>query len=34
MSHEVGYEDVRYFRELFKKSNDMTPLEYRKRYQR
>ncbi|ELA9196635.1 helix-turn-helix domain-containing protein [Vibrio sp. Vb2110] len=34
ISHEVGYEDVRYFRELFKKSNDMTPLEYRKRYQR
>ncbi|NAW57722.1 MULTISPECIES: helix-turn-helix domain-containing protein [unclassified Vibrio] len=34
ISREVGYEDVRYFRELFKKSNDMTPLEYRKRYQR
>lgn len=33
ISRAVGYEDVRYFRELFKKSNDMTPLEYRKRYQ-
>lgn len=33
ISREVGYEDVRYFRELFKKLNNMTPLEYRKHYQ-
>ncbi|EGQ7695261.1 helix-turn-helix domain-containing protein [Vibrio vulnificus] len=33
ISHDVGYEDTRYFRELFKKMNGLTPLEYRKRYQ-
>ncbi|WP_445494570.1 GlxA family transcriptional regulator [Photorhabdus sp. SF281] len=33
ISHEVGYEDTRYFRELFKKSNGLTPIEYRRKYQ-
>ncbi|CAQ85168.1 MULTISPECIES: GlxA family transcriptional regulator [Photorhabdus] len=33
ISHEVGYEDTRYFRELFKKLNGVTPIEYRKKYQ-
>ena len=33
VARTVGYEDVRYFRRLFKKFNNMTPLEYRKRYQ-
>ncbi|NHB93934.1 GlxA family transcriptional regulator [Photorhabdus cinerea] len=33
ISHEVGYEDTRYFRELFKKLNGLTPIEYRRKYQ-
>jgi len=32
IASEVGYEDLRYFRDLFKKHTHMTPNEYRKKY--
>ena len=30
--YDVGYSDVKAFREMFKKSTGMSPLEYRRRY--
>jgi YesN/AraC family two-component response regulator len=30
--YEVGYADVKAFREVFRKVTGMSPLEYRKRY--
>lgn len=32
ISYEVGYQDVKYFTKLFKKSYSLTPTEYRKLY--
>lgn len=30
--YEVGYSDVKAFREVFRKTTGMSPLEYRGRY--
>jgi transcriptional regulator GlxA family with amidase domain len=32
--HDVGYSDVKAFREVFRKITGMSPLEYRSRYNR
>ncbi len=32
--YEVGYSDVKAFREVFRKITGMTPLEYRNKYNR
>jgi two-component system response regulator YesN len=31
---EIGFEDPRYFAQVFRKFNRLSPLEYRKRYQK
>ncbi len=32
--YEVGYSDVKAFREVFRKVTGMSPIEYRSRYNR